>query len=85
MQAAGDDCRPSRLVARAQPGSIVAVEVRVEHQVVTPVRVFLKLLGASVDRPLAVGIRIKMLRWAGASAIWRKILIFAPSLRGIQW
>src|SRR5437773_10573652 len=39
MHGAGDDARPSRLVARAEAGPVVAVEVFVEQEIVAPVRV----------------------------------------------
>src|SRR3954465_5299259 len=41
----GDDAGPAGLVAGADPGAVVAVEVFVEQQVVAEVRVFLKLFG----------------------------------------
>src|SRR5262249_28462322 len=47
----GDDPRPPRLMARAKPGSVVAVEVFVEQHEVPPVWVLLKLPRPSVYRP----------------------------------
>src|SRR5437773_411577 len=49
-----DEPRPSRLVARAEAGAVVAVEVLVEEDEVAPVRVLLELLAAAVDRAAAV-------------------------------
>ena len=45
----GDHSCPACLVARAKPGSIVAVEVFVEEDVVAPVGVSLELLRAAID------------------------------------
>src|SRR6516162_9366766 len=42
---------PSGLVACPQPGAIVAMKVLVEQDVVAPVRIGLKLLGTTIDRP----------------------------------
>ena len=44
----------SRLVARTEPGAVVAVELIVERDVIAPGRVFLKYLLASVDWPAAI-------------------------------
>src|SRR5215469_7420453 len=41
-------------MGRAQPCSVVAMEVLVEQEVRTPVRVRLELSGAAVDGPVAV-------------------------------
>src|SRR5207244_7186579 len=49
MHHAGDDSRPAGLVARAEAGPVVAVEVFVEQQAIAPVRVVLELLGPTVD------------------------------------
>src|SRR5690349_20032735 len=49
----GHEPRPSGLMAGAEPGAVVAVEVLVEQNVVVPVRIGLELLGAAVDRPPA--------------------------------
>src|SRR5262245_23521312 len=43
-QQAGDDGRPSRLVARPQPGPALAVEVLVKRDAVPPLRVGLEVL-----------------------------------------
>src|SRR6058998_1470091 len=56
MHGAGDDARPSRLVARAEAGPVVAVEVFVEQEIVAPVRVLLKLARSPVDRPPALAV-----------------------------
>src|SRR6185312_47317 len=53
---ARDDAGPARLMARAEPCAVVAVEVLVELDVVTPQRVRLKLLGPAIQRPPAVSI-----------------------------
>src|SRR5436190_8993455 len=45
---------PSRLVARAETGAIVAVEVLVEQQMVAPVRIGLKRLRAAEHRPPSI-------------------------------
>src|SRR5262245_21679731 len=42
---------PAGLVAGAEAGAVVAVEVLVKEDQVAPVRVALELLGAAVDRP----------------------------------
>ena len=54
VQAAGDQAGPARLVAGAQPGAIVAVEVFMKKDEVAPVRVLLKLPDTAVDRTPAV-------------------------------
>ena len=61
-EVAGHDAGPARLVAGAEPGAVVAVEILVEQDVVAPVRIVLELLGAAVDRPPAAA------RRAGRSA-----------------
>src|SRR6266540_4103129 len=59
MHGAGDDSSPSRLVARAEAGPVVAVEVLVEQEQVAPVRVLLKLARPPVDRPPALAVAEK--------------------------
>src|SRR5437879_967716 len=54
MHHAGDNAGPASLMAGAEAGPVVAVEVFVEQDQVTPVRVFLELLRAAVDRPPAI-------------------------------
>ena len=49
VQQAGDDSRPTGLVAGPEAGPVVPVEVLVEEDQVTPVRVLLELRGAAVD------------------------------------
>src|SRR4051812_35204762 len=49
-----DETGPACLMARAQPCSVVAVEVLVEQDQVAPVWIFLEFLRASVNRPPAV-------------------------------
>ena len=51
---------PARLVARPDPGAVVAVEVLVEQDQVAPVRVGLELLHRPVDRPLPVFPRVNV-------------------------
>src|SRR4051812_7922550 len=51
MHAPGNDASPAGLMAGTEAGAVVAVEVLVEREVITPVRVLLKLAGTSVDRP----------------------------------
>jgi len=51
-----DQSRPSRLMAGSYPCAIVAVEVLVKQNVIPPVRVFLELLGSSIDRAPIVGV-----------------------------
>src|SRR5215469_7786486 len=46
-----DQARPSSLVARSQARAIVPVKIFVEQNVVSPVRIGLKLLGVSIHRP----------------------------------
>ena len=50
------DARPPGLVTRTEAGPIVAVEVFVEEDVVPPVRILLKLLGAAVHRPASAAV-----------------------------
>src|SRR6185436_6739218 len=50
----GDEGRPAGLVAGAEPGSAVAVEVLVEWNAVAPVRVVLELLGCAEHRTAAI-------------------------------
>src|SRR5215813_8124535 len=53
MHAAGDHSSPARLMARANAGAVVAVEVLVEEDEIPPVRVLLELPAASVHGPAA--------------------------------
>src|SRR6516165_12729726 len=48
---AGDDARPAGLMAGAEAGAVVAVEVLVEQHTVAPVRVVLELPGPAVHGP----------------------------------
>jgi len=50
----GHEPRPARLVARADAGAVVAVEVLVEEEQVAPVGIALELFSAAVDRPAAI-------------------------------
>src|SRR5580700_7431366 len=47
----GHQAGPAGLVGGAEPGSVIAVEVLVEQNEVTPVRVVLEQPGPAVDRP----------------------------------
>src|SRR5262245_44020124 len=47
----GHDAGPAGLVAGAEPGAVVAVEILIEQNVIAPVRVGLELLRAAVHRP----------------------------------
>src|SRR5215475_12078680 len=49
----GDQTSPSGLMARSQAGSVITVEVFVEQEVVSPVRIGLKFLRAAINRPAA--------------------------------
>ena len=49
-----DQAGPSRLMARADPRSVIAVEILVEQQVVAPVRIVLKRSDAAEYRALPV-------------------------------
>src|SRR5262245_11403816 len=51
MHGPGDDAGPAGLMTGTEASTVVAVKVFVERQVIAPVRVLLKLAGASVDRP----------------------------------
>ena len=51
---AGDDPGPAGLMAGAEAGAVVAVEVFVELKVIAPVRIVLEFLDAAVDRTPAV-------------------------------
>ena len=46
----GDQSGPAGLVARADPGAVVAVEVFVEWDQITPVRVVLEFFRAAENR-----------------------------------
>src|SRR5262245_38931394 len=52
----GDQGRPARLVARAQPGAVVAVEILAEWDQVSPVGVRLEQWDIAQHRASAVGI-----------------------------
>ena len=52
----GDDAGSTRLVAGADAGTVVAVEILVEEDVILPIRIFLELFGSSVNRAPAVPI-----------------------------
>src|SRR5262249_38309595 len=49
MDQPGDETSPARLMAGAQAGAVVAVEVLVEQDQVAPMRIGLEFSGASVD------------------------------------
>ena len=50
----GDDSGPAGLVAGAEAGPVVAVEILVEQEAIAPVRVRLELPGLSIDRATAL-------------------------------
>ena len=50
----GDDAGPPGLVARAEAGPVVSVEVLVKQYEIAPVRILLELSGAAINRPVAV-------------------------------
>src|SRR5262245_11153598 len=54
LHGSGDDAGPAGLVTRAEPRSVVAVEVLVEEDEISPVRILPELLGAAVHRPPAL-------------------------------
>src|SRR5262245_59114431 len=54
MQETGDAPRPSGLVTGAEAGAVIAVEVLVEQEIVSPVRILLKHAAATIDRAPAV-------------------------------
>lgn len=50
-----DHAGPTSLVAGAEAGAAVSVEVFIEQQVVTPMGVFLELFGAAIDGTPSIG------------------------------
>src|SRR5262249_55865026 len=54
-----DQAGPPRLMAGAQPGTVVAVEVFVEKDAITPMRVGLELPRSAIYRPPSPFIRKK--------------------------
>ena len=54
LQQLGHQSRPARLMAGAQPGAIVAVEILVEQNVIAEMRIGLKFLRAAKYRPAAM-------------------------------
>ncbi len=54
LDQAGDGPRPARLVTGSQPGTVVTMEVLVEGDQVTPVRVSLELGRPSINRPASL-------------------------------
>ena len=68
---------PAGLMAGAEAGAVVAVEVLVEQDEIAPVRVFLELPRAAVDRPPAVLVAQEDAAPAGAqisSATWYRFI-----------
>ena len=51
MYRASDESSPFSLVARAEPGSVVAMEVRIEQNQIAPMRILLKLWSLPIYRP----------------------------------
>src|SRR5262245_1862256 len=54
LEELGDQSGPAGLMARAETGAVVAVEIFVERDEVPPLRVGLELGDAAVDRPAAI-------------------------------
>src|SRR5712671_2013870 len=54
MHRPGNNSRPAGLVTCPKTGSIVAVEIFVKQNVITPVWIFLKLASFSIDRSVAI-------------------------------
>jgi hypothetical protein len=50
----GDNAGPACLMAGADAGAVIAMEVLLEQQIVPPGRVALEVLGSAKDRPAAV-------------------------------
>ena len=58
----GNGPRPARLVVGAEAGSVVAVEVLVELEIIAPVRIVLELLRAAINGASAVLVLEKHVR-----------------------
>src|SRR5262249_13334871 len=56
MKRAGRQTCPASLVASAQSGAVVTVEVLVKQDIVPPMRILLKLRGSPVDRPASASV-----------------------------
>src|SRR6266542_1886711 len=56
VEKASDQTGPAGLVAGAEPGAVITVEVFVEKDQIAPVRILLKLACAAVDRPPVISI-----------------------------
>src|SRR5437660_73416 len=54
MHAAGDESSPAGLVAGTEAGAVIAMEVLIKQDEITPVRVVLKLPGSAIDRTPAL-------------------------------
>ena len=65
---ARDDAGPSGLVAGAETGAVVAVEVLVEQEEIAPVRILLELPRAAVDGPPALAVLQEDARQPAATA-----------------
>src|SRR5690349_21446585 len=50
----GNQAGPASLMASAEPGAVVTVEVFVKEDVIAPVWIVLELLRAAVDGPMAM-------------------------------
>src|SRR3954453_12223981 len=55
----GNHSCPSGLMARAKARAVVAVEILIEQNKISPVRVFLQLPGSSIHRAAAIFVRKK--------------------------
>src|SRR5438034_973033 len=54
VQNSGNGSRPAGLMAGPKSGSVITVEVLVKQEVLAPVRIFLKLPAAPIDRSSAI-------------------------------
>ncbi len=52
----GDEAGPACLVASAYAGAVIAMEVFMEGDQISPVRIILKFLGSTKDRPPLIGV-----------------------------
>src|SRR6516162_3430855 len=78
----GDDPRPAGLVAGAEAGPVVAVEVLVEEEAIAPVRVLLELPGAAEDGPPALPVPEERVRQAAADLLGDLEQVHAPAGAG---
>src|SRR3954462_11739874 len=79
---ASDDSGPSGLVARAEPGAVVAVEVLAELDEIPPVGVLLELPSTAVDRPPALPVPEEDVGEAARDLFRHLVEIHLPSRTG---